>query len=570
MQRNFWKRTKVSDTAARAGRSDVGWRGFFGRWFSNAGSGEEVAGHHGSPRIYPQIADIAVEVTLPISFVVIRFSDEYRHNFLKSTSAHDPLNEVIEVDNSSNLYYDNLSQAIAAGLEQSKNDIIAVIHEDVLLPEGWQAQFQQTLMELEEHDPSWGMLGSVGWDASGEFVGHWSDPHQFKNTFEGRHDNFQEVVKLDEQLLIFHRQRAPILDENLPGIHFLGEDLKHELARVGLKTYAINAPTIHKFANRDGEIIISSNQSDKISDRESATYLADEACCKDYVSWKYPSLFPAPAPVAMSNPIEASKRLQLQRPVIILCNGVQESALVCQVVRNCGVFIAEETRSPGEPSELMVALFKIIIEKFRCHAPWQTGYTARTLPSIAAQTLEGLPPEQPWALFFPESVLILPELSQVFPNARYLCVHRDPLDICLGATHRMARLDNHIGRIALPEAYSYLGRERALILCDDELDHMVYTTIHQIELVNQHLAAVAGSDSLVLRFEELSNNPVSTVQPLYSWLGGPVFNRSMDPIRIEESGAIRSDVYSQARIAAAADKLREKREALGYISLDDA
>ena len=555
----------MSDAASPVQGRRVGWWTLFRKWFTDLASPGERSGDTGPSRVYPQIADIALEVTLPISFVVIRFSDEYRHNFLVSPSAQDPINEVIEVDNSSNLYFDNLSQAIAAGLNRANNDIIAVIHEDVLLPQGWQAQFQQTLSELEEHDPSWGMLGSVGWDAEGRFVGHWSDPHQFKNTFADSERNFQEVVKLDEQLLIFHRQRAPALDTHLPGIHFLGEDLKHELAGAGLRTYAINAPTIHKFADKHGDRIVSSIQSDKISDRESATYLADEACCKDYVSWKYPALFPAATPVPVPAALNDHQRLQLQRPVIILCKGELECALVSELVRDCGVVVPEEPAAPGQPPALMIAIYKMIIEKFRCHAPWQAAYTQERLLSIAAPLLGNLQPGQHWALAFPESNLILPELSRVFPDARYLCVHRDPLDICLGASDKSARLDNHIGRIALPEAYSHLGLERAQILQDDELDHRVYTTIHQLGLLTRHLAAPQRSDPLFLAYTELQVSPVSARAQLSGWLGeappGPAFPSA----RRVDSQNENTGRYSAARIAAAAEQLQGVRAALGYI-----
>ena len=137
-------------------------------------------------RTYPIIAPSSQTPSRPISFVVVRFSDEYLHNILKSGCVHDPINELIEVDNTSNLFFDKLSRAIAHGVARARHDLIVVVHEDVLLPDGWQAQFEQSLAALEKCDRNWGMLGSVGWNEPTPELGHWGDPHQCKNTFADR------------------------------------------------------------------------------------------------------------------------------------------------------------------------------------------------------------------------------------------------------------------------------------------------------------------------------------------------------------------------------------------------
>jgi hypothetical protein len=169
-------------------------------------------------RLYPPSLLTEKSATKPISFVVVRYSDEYYHNFLRSECIANPINEVIEVNNTANLYSDNLSQAIQHGVRLAKNELIAVVHEDVLLTVGWQDYFEKSLEQLEKHDSNWGGVGSVGWDSQGRMRGHWSDPHTYKNLFSAE-QRFEEVERLDEQLLIFHRTRLPDFDVNLPGIH---------------------------------------------------------------------------------------------------------------------------------------------------------------------------------------------------------------------------------------------------------------------------------------------------------------------------------------------------------------
>jgi hypothetical protein len=95
-----------------------------------------------STRHYPHLPVSGNNPKVPISFIVVRFSDEYLHNFLPSECANNSLNEVIIIDNTSNLFFDNLSTAIDHGIAQTKNDLIAIVHEDVRLIDGWQMRFE--------------------------------------------------------------------------------------------------------------------------------------------------------------------------------------------------------------------------------------------------------------------------------------------------------------------------------------------------------------------------------------------------------------------------------------------
>ena len=179
--------------------------------------------------------------------------------------------------------------------------------------------------------------------------------------------------------------------------------------------------------------------------------------------------------------------------------------------------------------------------------------------------IRDLPPDQPWGFAFPESILVLPELREIFPKARYVYLQRDPLDVSLGEAHRTARLDNHIGRISLPEAYRYLGIDVGRIPSDDALDHMVATTLHHLELINRHFAELPSSERLVLRFEELIKSPASTMEQLSLWMGGQNPLSAVVPKDIELPITNIQDGYSADKIAVATVRLAGIRKALGYI-----
>lgn len=519
-------------------------------------------------RIYPELPVTEFQPTRPISFVVVRFSDEYHHNFLRSECITDPINEVIEVDNTGGLYFDNLSQAILSGVDKAQNDLIAVVHEDVLFPQGWQAAFERSLAELEKHDKQWALLGSVGWNEYGQFVGHWSDPQIYQNTFKNENRPFGEVKRLDEHLLIFHRLRLPKIDKNLPGIHHVGCDLSMGMEKSGLRTYAVNAPTIHKYADESGKPIYSISDSKKIVDRQSRTYLADRACCNEYITHKWPQLKIEDFKLAdfSISSFSEDKIQQLDRPIILLSKGGGGSRLLSVMAQDAGVFLGNNINLSGDSLEMVIPLFQGIIEKFRCVSIWQKAQIVPRIRSAAARMIANLPSDRLWGFKLPASIFLLPELRAVFPHARYVHLVRDPLSTCLRRTHQTARLDNHIGRITLPIAYDFLGLKRTKILHDSPAEHMAYTTIHQLHLIKDFLSTLPENSYNESRFERVMEVPGNEIEKLCAWLKTDRVDSQLENT-IDTNRAMHPKVIYHEDIAARVEAiLEETRKSLGYLN----
>ena len=519
-------------------------------------------------RIYPELPVIEFQPTRPVSFVVVRFSDEYYHNFLRSECATDPINQIIEINNTGGLCFDNLSQAMLSGIAQAQNDLIAVVHEDVLFPKGWHAIFECSLAELEKYDKQWAILGSVGWDECGECIGHWSDPHKYQNTFKNEGLPFREVSRLDEQLLIFHRSRLPEIDKNLPGIHHIGPDLSIGMRKLGLRTYVIDAPTIHKYADEVGKLVLSKNDSKKIIDRQNLTYLADMACCNEYITRKWPQLkiknfelsdFSIPS-------FPEDKLQQLAQPIILLSKGGGGSRLLSVMAQDAGVFLGNDVNPSGDSLELVMPLYQGIIEKFRCNSIWQKAQIVPRIRSAAAEMIANLPCNNLWGFKLPESNFLLPELREAFPHARYVHLMRDPLSTCLRRTHMTARLDNHIGRITLAAAYDYLGLERTKILHDSPAEHMAYTTIHQLHMVKEFLSKLLeGSYSEVL-FEHVMENPGDRIEQLCAWLKVNRVDFQLESTIDINRATHPKFIYPEDVTARVKTILEETRKSLGYLN----
>lgn len=471
-------------------------------------------------RTYPRLSKSVKQPSTPISFVVVRYSDEYLHNFLRSECVGNPINEIIEVDNTANLHFNNLSQAMMCGIEQTHHNLIAVVHEDVLLVDDWQIQFECSLAALEKYDNEWAIIGSVGWLQDGTITGHWSDPYRYENTFKEIAHSFVEVERLDEQILIFHRSRLPKFDEELPGIHHIGIDLSLGYRQTSLKTYVIDAPTIHKYADDKGELVQSHKESKKIVDRQSLTYLADKACCDDYILHKWPELRDSLSVAKdFSMPdFDPAKLDHLSNPVILISRGGSGSRLLSIMAEDAGIFLGNNINSSGDSMELVIPFYRAITEKFRCSAGWQKEQITTRIICSAAAMIVDLPNSQLWGFKLPESVFLLPELMSVFPNAKYIHFVRDPVSTCHRRTHMTARLDNHIGRITLPEAYDYVGIERTRILEHSAAEHMAYTTIHQLELVQNFFSKLPRKQKLEIRFENVLSQPSEESKRLCSWL----------------------------------------------------
>lgn len=321
-------------------------------------------------RQYPVLLISGTRPTRPLSFIVVHYCDDYFYNLLRSECVHDPFNQLITIDNRQNLFFDNLSEAINAGLDQARHELVVVVHEDVLLPQGWHEQFEKSLSDLEKVDPQWGMLGAVGWTEQAQLVGHRSDPHAYANTLMDV--KFMPVQRLDEQLMIFRKSSGIRLDELLPSIHNIGRDMASTLRQHGLKTYVIDAPTVHKYADEQGNLIERREDSPKIQARKLRSFVADWACSDEYLYHKWPAWRPEDyeEETWSMDGVSEAVRNQLEQPVVLLARGGSGSRLLSWLAADAGVFLGNEINISCDALELVQPLYKGVLTKYLRRASW--------------------------------------------------------------------------------------------------------------------------------------------------------------------------------------------------------
>jgi hypothetical protein len=502
-------------------------------------------------RDYPTFDQPQAPLKRPISFVTVHFCNELKHNLMTSGAVSDDFNELIIVDNRQNLFFDTLGQAMLHGINQAKNDLIVVVHEDVVLRDGWQQQFERSLEALEQHDPNWGMLGVIGWindqQKPGEkfWKGHVSDPHSYRNNLDGA--LFHPVARLDEQLLVFHRSRMPEIDPNLPSIHYIGFDLYHQLSERNQQSYVIDAPTIHKFADNLGKPIHAPSESPKIADRQRLTYQADHALSEDYYLNKW-NLPPRTATKLSPTPDQNDT---LDSPIILLGRGGGGTRLVSSLTQDCELFIGNNLNRSGDCIDMVNALYRGVLTNQLSQVPWQKDAIIPEIRQASAQMLEQANWPDQWGFKLPESLLLLPELHAAFPNARYVHFRRDPISTILRRSHMTARLGNHLGRVTIRAAYDYFGIERAKALTVNDTTRMAITTAHQLALVKAHQAKIPTDRWLDLSFEDTITDPQAQLELLSNFTGLPiVHNNTRDIVDTNRStkGNDTFDPETRARI----------------------
>ena len=140
--------------------------------------------------------------------------------------------------------YKSAAAAYNSALEESTTDIVVFAHQDVYLPLGWCADFQNALLSLSESDPKWGVLGIWGVSRSRKYSGHLYCEASGA-IFGNNSSDIQEVRTLDEVLLVVRKSSGLRFDKCLQGFHMYGTDICLEAHRRGLKCYTISSFCIH-------------------------------------------------------------------------------------------------------------------------------------------------------------------------------------------------------------------------------------------------------------------------------------------------------------------------------------
>jgi hypothetical protein len=123
--------------------------------------------------------------------------------------------------------------------------------------------------------------------------------------------------------------------------------------------------------------------------------------------------------------------------------------------------------------DMVIAVYQGVIEKYKCKAAWQKELVVSQLRLAAVRMLKSMDSAKRalWGFKLPENLLLLPELNQAFPCARYIQMFRNPVN-CPG--HTCARLDG-ANRVTCHLTRKLAGFSETHLLC-------AATTLHQLNV----------------------------------------------------------------------------------------
>jgi hypothetical protein len=183
--------------------------------------------------LVPTVPSIAFVVPVAIK------GDVLRDNFLSSPGlAGFRDHEVLVQEN-----FPSASLAFNDAIRRSGNDLIAFIHQDVILPANWPAQLSRAIGHLDQIDPNWGVLGCWGVTEDANYYGHIHS--NGLGTLGRAFEQPVPVQTLDETVLILRKSSGLRFDDKLPHFHLHGSDICLEAARQGRRSYAISAFCTH-------------------------------------------------------------------------------------------------------------------------------------------------------------------------------------------------------------------------------------------------------------------------------------------------------------------------------------
>jgi SAM-dependent methyltransferase len=136
------------------------------------------------------------------------------------------------------------AQAMTSGISRAEHDFVVYLHQDVYLPERWDAMFCRSVTEASRRIGQAGLYGVFGARSRGGAStqhGRVMDRHWY---LDSRDEYPVEVDSIDELLIGFPKKGFPGTDPAL-GYHLYGTDLACSYRDAGKATVVVNALCFH-------------------------------------------------------------------------------------------------------------------------------------------------------------------------------------------------------------------------------------------------------------------------------------------------------------------------------------
>ncbi len=217
----------------------------------------------------------------------------------------------------------------------------------------------------------------------------------------------------------------------------------------------------------------------------------------------------------------------LERPVILTGRGGSGTRMISEIAQKLGVFVGNQLNFAGDSIEWVDLIYEIAIKKTMATTQGQR-FTEDMSGSVLDKVQDILEAGQydmtgQWGWKLPETMLIVPEMMNMFKKAKLVHMVRHPVTSSLRRTHMTSRHNNPIGRAVLQGAYREIGRNPKNIKSDPEYYHNAVTWLYQVRRVHEYaMYNLSAENYHLVKFEDLMDKPLETSKKLSRFITGRV------------------------------------------------
>lgn len=229
----------------------------------------------------------------------------------------------------------------------------------------------------------------------------------------------------------------------------------------------------------------------------------------------------------------------LDAPVVLVGRGGGGTRLLSELALSAGIFLGNELNVSSDSMEWVDLIYAHAIRRARYGGKAETnpqGFRTRARAILREGRDSGAWANgEPWGWKLPETMMILPDVIDAFPNAKIVHLLRHPVTSSLRRTHATSRTDSEVGRSVMVAAYKLLRGGARQIEQDPDFMHNATTWRFQVQrAVSLGRKSLPKDRYLEVYYEDLCERPQVVITKLSRFLGIPAKDfvpPSIDPDR---------------------------------------
>ena len=269
-------------------------------------------------------------------------------------------------------------------------------------------------------------------------------------------------------------------------------------------------------------------------------------------------------------------------PIIVTGRGGSGTRLISDLAQRNNIFLGNELNESEDSLEWKDLIYELVVKKFNsieeaASATKSTNHGIsngeKCLSDLIDVAVDVLSKKnwnvgQKWGWKLPETMLLVPELMSIFPDAKLIHLVRHPVTSSLRRSHKTSRPTSSVGRSVLKLAYSYVGLDQSSISTDDDYRRNAITWMYQVDSVSKYAKEYLDDTRyLEVHFEDICNNPEIVQKTLCDFVGIKELNRQVQDINSDRLGTIDPQ---DPRVEEVWKICGETAKNLGYLSMERA